>query len=250
MKGLFQSFFTAVQYLTTLPVPAREIFGPDDLAKSLPFFPLVGLLVAAGGLGLNFILARYASRAVVVVLILIYTVIITGALHEDGLGDAADGFGGGWGKERILTIMRDSRIGNYGAIAISLSLLGRFVFLSELAPGKFAGYFVAGQVLSRWTTLPLSFCLPSARPGSGQGTQIARKVSWAALISGTLLALAITAAVLKYGSIWAGLSAVFVSAITGIYYRKRIGGITGDCFGATMQLAEIGVYLTGVIVHS
>jgi adenosylcobinamide-GDP ribazoletransferase len=250
MKSLLESFLTAVQFLTRLPVPVRERFGPDDLAKSFPFLPLVGLLVAAGGLGLHFVLARHVSRSVAVVLILTYMVLVTGGLHEDALGDAADGFGGGWDKEKILSIMRDSRIGSFGAIAISLSLLARFVFLSELAPEKFAGYFVAGQVLSRWTALPLSFWLPSARPGSGQGTMVARKTSWAGLISGTLLAFAITAAVLKYGSVWAVLSAVFVAAITGLYYRKRIGGITGDCFGATIQLAEIGVYLTGVIVRS
>jgi adenosylcobinamide-GDP ribazoletransferase len=250
MKALLQSFFTAVQFLTRLPVPARATFGPDDLAKSFPFFPLVGLLVAAGGLCLQFVLTRHASRTVVVFLILIYMVLITGGLHEDALGDAADGFGGGWDKEKILGIMRDSRIGSYGAIAISLSLLGRFVFLSQLAPEKFAGYFVAGQVLSRWTALPLSFWLSSARPGSGQGTLVARRISWTSMISGTLLAFAITAALLRYGSLWAGLSAVLVAAITGLYYRKRIGGITGDCLGATMQLAEIGVYLTGVIVRS
>jgi adenosylcobinamide-GDP ribazoletransferase len=249
MKDLMQRFFAAVQFLTRLPVPARNEFRPDDLAKSSPFFPLVGLLVAAGGLLLQFVLARHVSRAVAVVLILVYLVLITGGLHEDALGDAADGFGGGWDKEQILNIMRDSRIGSYGAIAISLSLLARFVFLTDLAPEKFAGYFVAGQVLSRWTALPLSFFLPSARVGSGQGNLVARKISWVAVISGTLLAAAITAASLKYRVFWAGLTALFVAAISGLYYRKRIGGITGDCLGATIQLAEIGVYLTGVVVR-
>jgi adenosylcobinamide-GDP ribazoletransferase len=250
MKSLLQLFFTALQFLTRVPVPARDAFTANDLAKSFPFFPLVGLLVAAGGLVLRFVLASHASRAVVVVLLLLYLLLITGALHEDALADAADGFGGGWDKEKILSIMRDSRIGSYGAIAISLSLLARFVFLTELAPEKFAGYFIAGQVLSRWTAIPLCFWLPSARPGPGQGALVARKISWVALLSGTLLAGAITAAVLKYGSFCAGFSAVLVAAITGLYYRKRIGGITGDCFGATIQLAEIGVYLTGVIVRS
>lgn len=249
MMDLMQRFFAAVQFLTRLPVPARNEFRPDDLAKSSPFFPLVGLLVAAGGLLLQFVLARHVSRAVAVVLILVYLVLITGGLHEDALGDAADGFGGGWDKEQILNIMRDSRIGSYGAIAISLSLLARFVFLTDLAPEKFAGYFVAGQVLSRWTALPLSFCLPSARAGSGQGNLVARKISWVALISGTLLAAAITAALLKYRVFWVGLTTLFVTAISGLYYRKRIGGITGDCLGATIQLAEIGVYLTGVVVR-
>lgn len=249
MKSLMQRFFTAMQFLTRLPVPARSDSRPEDLAKSAPFFPLIGLLIAAGGLGLHFVLARHVSRTVSVVLILIYLVLITGGLHEDALGDAADGFGGGWDKEQILAIMRDSRIGSYGAIAISLSLLARFVFLTELAPEKFAGYFVAGQVLSRWTALPLSFFLSSARSGSGQGNLVARKISWLSAVIGTVLAFAIAAALLKYAVAWAGLTALSVAAITGVYYRRRIGGITGDCLGATIQLAEIGVYLTGVVIR-
>jgi adenosylcobinamide-GDP ribazoletransferase len=249
MNDFVQRFFAATEFLTRVPVPARKNFRADDLAKSVPFFPLIGLLVAAGGLALHSVLSPHASRSVVVVLILIYLVLVTGALHEDALADAADGFGGGWDKEQVLAIMRDSRIGSYGALAISLSLLARFVFLTELAPEKFVGYFVAGQVLSRWTALPLSFFLPSARLGSGQGILVAKKISWMSLVSGTLLAVAISAVFLEYAAAWAGLSALFIAAITGSFYRWRIGGITGDCLGATIQLAEVGVYLTGVVVR-
>ena len=126
MKELLAGFLAALQFLTRLPVPARCDFRPNDLARSAQFFPLIGLLVAFGGLGVHFVLARYLSRNVTVVFTLVYLVLITGALHEDALGDAADGFGGGWDKDQVLTIMRDSRIGSYGAIAISLSLLARW----------------------------------------------------------------------------------------------------------------------------
>jgi len=248
MRTAIRLFFTAVQFLTRLPVPAGN-FRTDDLPKSLLFFPLVGLLLAAGGLLIRLVLATRAPNTVVVLILLVYLVWLTGALHEDALADAADGFGGGWDKEQVLTIMRDSRIGSYGAIAVTFSLLGRFVLLTELPPAKFVAYFAAGQVLSRWTPLPLSFFLHPARADSGQGSRVARKVSWFSLLFGTILAFGIVWPFFGGALVWAASTAVLITAITGLYYQKRLGGITGDCLGATMQLAEIGVYLTGVLVH-
>jgi adenosylcobinamide-GDP ribazoletransferase len=246
----WDEFRLAAGFLTRLPLGPHAALADVSLAQTSWAFPLVGVVVGLFG-GLGYALAVWLAIPPLpaALIALGVTIVITGGLHEDGLADTADGLGGGDRQEK-LAIMRDSRIGSYGAIAISLSLLARFVFLTELAPEKFAGYFIAGQVLSRWTAIPLCFWLPSARPGPGQGALVARKISWVALLSGTLLAGAITAAVLKYGSFCAVFSAVLVAAITGLYYRKRIGGITGDCFGATIQLAEIGVYLTGVIVRS
>lgn len=248
MRHSIRLFFTALQFLTRLPVSAGN-FHADDLANSLVFFPLVGLLLAAGGLLLRFVLATHTATPVVILIILLYLVLLTGGLHEDALADAADGFGGGWEKEQILAIMRDSRIGSYGAVAIALSLLGRFVLLTELPAVKFAAYFAASQVLSRWTPLPLSFFLPPAQAGSGQGSRVAGKVSWFSFVCGTVLALGIAALFLKDALLWAGSIAVLITAATGFYYQKRLGGITGDCLGATIQLAEMGVYLTGVVVR-
>jgi adenosylcobinamide-GDP ribazoletransferase len=248
MRNAIRLFLSAVQFLTRLPVPAGE-FRADDLPRSLAFFPLVGLLLAAGGLLVRFLLAPYVGNGIIVLAMLLYLVLLTGALHEDALADAADGFGGGWNKEQMLAIMRDSRIGSYGAIAIVFSLLGRFVLLSELPPTKFVAYFAASQVLSRWTPLPLSFFLLPARADSGQGSRVAGKVSWLALLFGTLVALGIAALFLHTAVLWAGLTAALITLGTGLYYQKRLGGVTGDCLGATVQLTEIGVYLTGVIVH-
>jgi adenosylcobinamide-GDP ribazoletransferase len=248
MKTVVQPFFTAAQFLTRFPVPRSE-FREDDLAKSAAFFPLIGLLVAFGGLLMHFLLVPRVSGAVFVVLLLVYLVLVTGGLHEDALGDAADGFGGGWDKEQTLAIMHDSHIGSYGAVAISFSLLSRYVLLSQLPVEKFAAYFVAGQVLSRWTAIPLSYFLPAARANSGQGNLVAQKISWRALVGGTLLAFGIALAFLRMKVLWVAISAIVVFAISGLYYRRRLGGITGDCLGATIQLAEICVYLTGVVVH-
>ena len=248
MRNSIRLFFTALQFLTRLPVSAGN-FQADDLANSLVFFPLVGLLLAAGGLLLRFVLATHTATPVVILIILLYLVLLTGGLHEDALADAADGFGGGWEKEQILAIMRDSRIGSYGAVAIAFSLLGRFVLLTELPATKFVAYFAASQVLSRWTPLPLSFFLLPAQTGSGQGSRVAGKVSSFSFVCGTVLALGIAALFLKDALLWAGSIAVLITAATGFYYQKRLGGITGDCLGATIQLAEMGVYLTGVVVR-
>ena len=248
MRSAIRLFLTAVQFLTRLPITSVD-FRAEDLGKSLAFFPVVGLLLAAGGLLVRFVLAPHVGNAVVVLAVLIYLVLLTGGLHEDALADAADGFGGGWNKEQTLAIMRDSRIGSYGAIAIVFSLLGRFVVLTQIPSGTFAVYFAAGQVLSRWTPLPLSFFLVPARADSGQGSRVAGKVSRFALLWGTLVAFGIAAVFLKGALLWAGSTVLLITAVTGFYYQKRLGGITGDCLGATIQLAEIGVYLTGVSVH-
>lgn len=248
MRSAIRLFFSAVQFLTSVPVPVGD-FRADDLPKSLVFFPIVGLLLAGGGLLIRFVLATHAGNPVIVLVILLYLVLLTGGLHEDALADAADGFGGGWDKEQVLAIMRDSRIGAYGAIAIVFSLLGRFILLTQLPPTRFVAYFAAGQVLSRWTPLPLSFFLLPARADSGQGSRVAGKSSWFSLLVGTPVALGIAGLFLKGALLWAASTAVLIAAVTGFYYQKRLGGITGDCLGATIQLAEIGVYLTGVSVH-
>ena len=249
MRSAANSFLVAMQFMTRLPVPRGIPYTPDALAKSAVFFPAIGLLVGAGGSALYFLLSPHASRDVVVVLILVYLVTVTGGLHEDALGDAADGFGGAREKERVLAIMRDSRLGSFGTVAITLGLLARFVFLTNLGPGKFVGFFIAGQVLGRWTALPLAFFLPPARDdGFGQGKLVARKVTAVSVSVGTLLAFAIVAIALGSAALWAAVTATVVAAATGSYYRHRIGGITGDCLGATTQLTEIAIYLMGAVL--
>jgi adenosylcobinamide-GDP ribazoletransferase len=247
MREIANSFLVATQFLTRLPVAPRR-FSAERLAASTVFFPLVGLLVGAGGVLLHLILSPYVSPSVVAVVILMYLVAVTGGLHEDALGDAADGFGGGREREQVLAIMRDSRIGSFGAIAVMLGLLGRFVFLTNLPAQRFTGYLLAGQVLSRWTTLPLAYFLPSARAGDGQGSPIAQKISGSSLVLGTILSIGVISIFLKLRTAWLLLVAIGVVVLTGAYYRRRIGGVTGDCFGATIQITELAVYFSGVML--
>jgi len=249
MRRRVKLFLSAVAFLTRLPVPQEVQVGPDALANSTVFFPLVGLLVSAGAIILNHVFSRFVAHDVVIVIILVFLVAITGGLHEDALADAADGFGGGWGKDQILHIMRDSRVGSFGVLAIALALLARFVFLSNIPPQRFDSYLVAGQVTSRWTALPLAFFLPPAREQDGQGARVAGKITTFSLVTGTLLTIVIVGVALGTKALWVGLAAVVITGAAGAYYRRRIGGVTGDCLGATNQIAEVAIYFVGVVLR-
>jgi adenosylcobinamide-GDP ribazoletransferase len=238
MRRQLLLLFVAVQFLTRLPTPAARELPADALADSARFFPVVGAIVGLGAIAIDRLVGFRAGRDVSVVLILIYLVIVTGGLHEDGLADAADGFGGGWTKDRVLAIMRDSHIGSFGALAIGCSLLARFVFLTSLPSAKFNGVLIAGQVLGRWATLPLAHWLPPARNDEGQGARMAQRTSTTTLVVGTAWMVIIVSAALGFAAMPVIGVAGGAAVLTGAYYRRRIGGITGDCLGALCQISE------------
>jgi adenosylcobinamide-GDP ribazoletransferase len=252
-SGFLLSFLCAIQFLTRVPIPPQP-YEADALSRAVKFFPLVGMLIGASAALLHFLLAPHLPRLLVALLVVAYLVYVTGCLHEDGLADAADGFGGGWNREQILTIMRDSRIGSYGAVALTLSLLARLLLISSLPLAHVAQYLVAAHVLCRWTTLPLSFYLPPARARNddqvdqigGQGARLAQLTTRGTLIAGTLFSFAIVAVILRRSALIPILTVIGSTLLSALYYKRRIGGVSGDCFGATNQLTEIVVYLCGV----
>jgi adenosylcobinamide-GDP ribazoletransferase len=249
LRGFGSDFLAAVQFLTRIPV-SIPFHSADSLARSVKFFPVVGLLVGAGAALVHLVLAPHLQRIVVAFLVMTFLLLITGLIHEDGLADAADGFGGGWNRDKILLIMRDSRIGSYGAAALTLSLLSRILLLSSLPLALVPQYLIATRVLGQWTTLPLSFYLSSARAQSedgmnGQGARIARITSLGSLIAGTIFSFAVVIALLRAQAVFAIGVAIVVTLASGLYFQKRIGGVTGDCFGAANQIAEVAVYLCG-----
>jgi adenosylcobinamide-GDP ribazoletransferase len=245
MIRIFRDISTAFQFLTRLPL-GRLPYDADALSRSAKFFPLVGLLVGILGCFFYLWLIHHLPSAVAAVLTLFFFVLASGGLHEDGLADVADAFGGGWNREQILAILKDSRIGTFGTLALLFSLGLRALLLANLPVSRFAVYVISGHVLCRWTALPLGYVLPAARESSGQGARIARQISLGSLAISSLL----TAIIVGYSLRWAMwspiVSTLLVTLASGCYYWRRIGGVTGDCFGATNQLAEIAVYLCGV----
>jgi adenosylcobinamide-GDP ribazoletransferase len=235
----------AFQFLTRIPMPSIT-FEADSLSRATKFFPVVGLVVGSGAVLLQKVLIVHMSRPLAAVVVLTYLVLITGCFHEDGLADTADGLGGGWSKDQILAILKDSRIGSYGATALMLSLLTRYLLLASLPMEHFAGYVVSSHVLCRWSSLPLSYFLPPARDQDGQGARIAKLTSLPSLIFGSIFSLVVVALALRWLAIAPVLVAIVAVMLSGWVYAKKIGGVTGDCFGATNQLTEIAVYFCGV----
>lgn len=245
LRRLSEDLCGAFQFLTRIPLPTTR-FEADSLSRSVKFFPIVGLVVGSGAALLQKLLMPHLIRPLTALVVLTYLVLITGALHEDGLADVADGFGGGWNKERVLAILKDSRIGSYGATALILSLLGRYLLLASLPLEHFTAYVISAHVLCRWSSLPLSYFLPPARDKDGQGARIASLTTVPSLVVGSIFSFAIVIFALHRAAIMPILATLVAVVLTGWLYYKKIDGITGDCFGATNQIAEVAVYFCGV----
>ena len=248
MRKILNELLLAFQFMTRIPICGlpRE---PHALARAAKFFPIVGLGIGLIAAAIQRVLAGRVQHQVLALILIVYLVLITGALHEDGLADAADGFGGGWTKEKILAIMRDSRIGSFGAIAVTLSLLSRYILIDSTSSARLPGFLVASSVLSRWTSLPLGFWLPYAREDKGLGGAVAGQMPLASLLWGTGFAVVSVAAVLGFGSFLPWLISLGVTAASGLYFKRHLQGVTGDCFGATNQITEIAIYFYGALLR-
>ena len=180
------------------------------------------------------------STVVALILSLVAPVLVTGALHEDGLADAADGFGGGSTPERVLEIMKDSRIGSYGAVALILAILTKLATLASLSRVDIVAALIAGHTLARWSSVWLLYRY--AYVGT-KGAAFAGGVTTLRLLIATVVATTICALALQHRALIVVLAGAAVTFATGAYFRKRLGGVTGDCLGAANQLVELTVYL-------
>lgn len=201
---------------------------------------MVGAIVGSIGAGVFWLASFIWPTMVALILSLGATVSVTGALHEDGLADAADGFGGGTTPERVLEIMKDSRIGSYGAMALILATLIKLASLASPSRLDIVTALIAGHTLARWSSVVLLWRYPYL---GSKGVGFAGGVTLPRLIIATAVALSICALALQRHAVIPVLASLAVTAATGAYFKHRLGGVTGDCLGATNQLVEISVYL-------
>jgi adenosylcobinamide-GDP ribazoletransferase len=239
-------FWTAVTLLTRLPAPRLKGFQEDWLARSAFWFPVVGLIVGLLAAAVHWLAARLWPEPVPAVLTLAVAAWVTGGLHEDGWADVFDGLGAsrsGRDPKRMLEAMKDSRIGSTGGLSLILLLLGKMGAIGILPAPRIATALIAAHVLSRWSHLPLLWKLPYARPEGGMAKALAGGVSTARLLAGTLVTVLIAAALLRWAALPPLAFAAVATLAAGLFFRRRLGGITGDCLGATNQLVELGVLL-------
>jgi adenosylcobinamide-GDP ribazoletransferase len=241
-------FFTALQFFTRLPIPGWVGFEQSWLNKASRYFPLVGVVVAAIGAGVYALAAMWFPAPVAVLLATAMTIYATGAFHEDGFADMCDGFGGGASAVRVMEIMKDSRIGAYGAIGIGCLLALKCVTLSLLAPAAAVAALFVAHPLSRLMATTLIWRMEYAR-AEGKAKPLTHKMSNAefaiAALTAGLPALWLGAAGhLSWAAIGTGvLVAALATAWMARNFVRRIGGYTGDCLGAVQQLTEVIFYL-------
>ena len=244
MRGVLKDMALALQFMTRVPIRFSGL-DPARLSRASVWFPAVGLLVGIVSALTYALLSPHLGRPLAALFAVFVTVIVTGGLHDDGLADCADAFGGGWTREDRLRILKDSRIGTFGALALILSVGSRIFLLAEMPAGTVIKYIISAHVLARCTPLPLSAVLKPARGPEGQGGRVAGAMSWFTVALGTAMAVAVATLFLR-ASTWQPILAVAILTIaSGAYYQRQLGGITGDCMGATIQISEIAIYLCG-----
>jgi adenosylcobinamide-GDP ribazoletransferase len=227
---------TAVGFLTRLPVRPRAVDPDGGLARAGGYFPLVGLFVAGAGIGAWAMLEPLLGPLVAALVSVLATVVLTGALHEDGLADVADGFWGGSAPGRRLEIMRDSRIGTFGVLAITGDVLLRVTLLAQLDLGGVARALVAGHVIGRAAPLVLAAWLPPAR-ADGLGTRLGTPPTSGVVLATVTVGVAAVTATGLWGAVPLVSGGIAVAAV-GWSAKRRIGGYTGDVFGAGVLIVN------------
>jgi adenosylcobinamide-GDP ribazoletransferase len=230
-----RTLLAAVSFLTIIPVPGNSV----PPGRAAIFFPLVGALLGAAGAGL-FLAASLALPAALAALIAVaFWTVVSGVLHEDGLADVADAMRAGRSREKILVILKDSRIGTYGAVAIVLSIVARWQALEHIPAARILLVSIMAQSVSRASMVGLAWC---SRPsGDGLGLAFLSSLTTAGALAAIAQGLAASMILgWRPGFLVACLAYLIVRGARAYFY-KRIGGINGDCLGATEQLVEIAI---------
>jgi adenosylcobinamide-GDP ribazoletransferase len=248
MRRQVMIFLNAVMFYTRIPVPSWMTHDEDLLNRATVYFPFIGWIVGLGSV-LVLIGADYLwTWPVAILLSMVASILITGAFHEDGFADVCDGFGGGWTAVKILEIMKDSRVGTYGLAGLGLLLGLKFALLNQMNPLQAIAALMVAHPLSRFTALTFIYTHPYAREdASSKVKPVAKEMHLSELLLAAAFALIPLVVVVIYARNPFYLL-VFVPLLLlkwrlGAWFSKWIGGYTGDCLGATQQLAEVVIYL-------
>jgi len=252
MRYQIRLFFTAIMFYTRIPCPSWVDHSEEFLNRSTRYFPLVGWIV--GGISALVFLAmtQIWSPQIAIAGSMLASIWLTGAFHEDGLADVCDGFGGGWTKEKILEIMKDSRLGTYGGVGLFFGLAMKWLALYELL--HFLNTYqmllaiVAGHSLSRWASATIIFSESYARADATSKIKpIAQKMTVSELGIASVFGLLPLATLILFAPFWYALVILVIVWIVRWWlvrhFNKHLEGYTGDCLGATQQITEIVFYL-------
>lgn len=251
-------FLTALEFYTRIPCSRWVNHSANRLNSATRYLPVIGWITGFVS-AITFIASHYLfGTSLAVIFSMAASVLLTGAFHEDGFADFCDGFGGGWTKDKILLIMKDSRTGAYGVVGLVLILLTKFLALQQLVllvqerPFAVIVMFVSAHSLSRFFAASFIFTHRYVRSEDSKAKPVAEGISGYTLTVAAVLALLPPAMGVTFTPIVVLVAQIFVLYLLklylGWYFTKWIGGYTGDCLGAAQQLSEMAVYLVYISI--
>jgi adenosylcobinamide-GDP ribazoletransferase len=237
-------FWAALQFLTIFPTPLRRKVTARTPGQSLLYFPLVGLMLGGILLGLHYGLILVLPSSVVNALLIIALAILTGAHHLDGFIDTCDGVIAGKTRKERLSIMSDTKVGTFGIVGVVLLLLLKYVSLSA---SPILPALLLMPTLSRWAMVSIIFTFPYAKR-SGMGLAFKQGATWQRLTIATVISLIVAVALLKLWGLVLMAALWLIAFGIASYFRSRLGGLTGDNYGAINELAEVLVLLLLILI--
>ncbi len=244
------SFIAALRFLTVIPFPIRRQITPEETGNSVVFYPVVGLIIGLILFALWWLL-EFLAWPLSTVFLIVVLILLNGALHLDGFIDTCDGLAGNKPAEERLRIMKDSRVGAFGVIGAALLILVKFVSLDSLVLEKvFSSSLILMPVFGRWAMVYAIVAFPYAR-SDGLGTMVKKYATWKKFSFATIITVALAIGIgawlkIPYfylvcpaivGGIW------LITVLWAWYLRRKFGGLTGDCYGAICEVAEVGLLI-------
>ena len=244
MRKEIEYFFLALQFFTRIPCSRWVRYSETGLNEATRYFPLIGLIVGGSTAGAYLICAQIFSSTLSILIALLFSTFLTGAFHEDGLADVFDGFGGGWEKDQILRIMKDSRLGTYGVLAVLFSQAIRIAAIAELPHELIPYALLSAHPLSRMISGSMIYFFPYVQEDrSSKAKPLATSMSLGSLYISALIGFCCPLFALGWQALLLATPSILLSLLLMRYFMRRIGGYTGDCLGAMQQVAEITFYL-------
>ena len=247
LKRELHIFLTSVMFFTRIPCPKWIDHKPDYLRQSSKYFSLVGIIVGVIGAGVFYVSQFVFSTEIALLLSMVITIYTTGAFHEDGFADVCDGFGGGWTKEKILFIMKDSTLGTYGVSGLIFILGFKFLALREFTNLEIPFIIICGHALSRFIATTLIYTHPYVRQEDSKAKPAAKNITLTMVVYSAIFG--ITPLLIFKPLLLISVIPMYLGKIyLGRKFTKWIGGQTGDCAGAVQQFTEVIFYLSAILL--
>ena len=240
-------FLTALRFLTIIPLPWRREVSPEDIGRSITYFPVVGLIIGFILAGGHWLLVLFLPAAAADVLIIVSLVVISGALHLDGLADTCDGIAGHKPVEDRWQVMHDSRTGGFGVVGVCCLLLVKYVALNNVPGSLMMVTLVLMPVISRWAMVYALFAYPYARP-SGLGKAFKQGTRWLRFTVATVITFVVVVFLFQLAGLAIMLGIWVIVMIMATYLKSKFSGLTGDTYGAINEVAEVCVLILVLVL--